>query len=147
MENQDKPVRKPRKAAKPVVSDMPEIGEPQPVEVDKSDIAVQTAAEPTLADKIRMMHEAAKIAENGAKALLPREGDIVAMLDKEGNVVQTYTVRRRGTTMTEDGGNRTYAVPQANLTKVAEKVWSYPMPTFEGKVYQYGDKPPYQPES
>lgn len=143
MENQDKPVRKPRtprKAAQPVIpvepdiSEMPDTSEPQSAEVDNSGIATETGtepSEPTLADKIRMLHEAAKATEIMSKLDIPREGDIVAMLDIAGNIVQTYTVRRRGTTMTEAGSNRTYTVPTDKVTRVDQKVWTYPQPTFE----------------
>lgn len=139
MENQDKPVRKPRTVRKPVKSDMPEIVEPQPAEVDKSDIQPELS----LLDKIRIQHESLKITAEAVKPDIPREGDIVAMLDKNGEPVQTYTVRRRGTTMTEPGSNRTYHVPTTNLTKVGDKVWSYPQPTFQvewDKVFKSDNK-------
>lgn len=132
MENQDKPTRKPRtprKTVTPDISVIPDIVEPEATETDISEKSVETPAEPTLADKIRLLHEAAKATEIMQKLDIPREGDVVAMLDIQGNIVQTYTVRRRGTTMTEAGSNRTYTVPVGNLTKVAEKVWSFPQTT------------------
>lgn len=135
--NQDKPARTPRKATKAV---KPAVVVEDQVKTDIADKAViadnppvltETLPELSMADKVRIAHELAKIAQNGAKVVGPREGDIVAMLDESGEIVTTYTVRRRGTTMAESGTNRTYTVPADKLTQVDQNVWTYPMPTFE----------------
>jgi hypothetical protein len=143
--NQPKAPRTPRKATKAVKPAVVTEVQPNsdiadnPVIEDKQDVPAQTTPEPSMADKIRMMHEAAKMTEKGAKFAGPREGDIVAMLDNAGEIVTTYTVRRRGTVMAESGTNRTIGVPSDKLTQIEQNVWTFPMPTFQvnwDKVYK-----------
>lgn len=107
---------------------------------DKPVIVTETTPEPTILEQIAAMRAKAAEGTNHPKL---REGDIVAELGHNSKIVATFVVRRRGTTMVQDGTNRTIAVPLDKVTQIAPNTWTYPQATFEvnwDKVYARAPK-------
>lgn len=134
--NQDKPVRKPR-AAKiiaptPAIRTIVTFG----VEGDfHSGIAQMPAKVATLAEQVKAAHDAAIAARqaNSGKLPVPRRGDVVAEVDQNGQLVGTWTVARKPSSMTilrSDTTDRTWNVNSDNLRKTDEGIWTVTMPTF-----------------
>jgi len=98
--------------------------------VEEADKALNWVENAQLAEKVRLAHEAAErtFPTEADKVDIPRRGDIVAEVDQDGEIGQTWTVARKPSSITilrEVGSHRRSSVNTAKLRRIGQNVWKF----------------------